>query len=56
MYRDSEMVIWFSGGVALSRFVRPVLWTAAPVLLVVALSMLVVWPWVNQQSTELRER
>jgi lipopolysaccharide export system permease protein len=56
MYRDSEMVIWFASGVGLSRFVRPVLWTAAPVLLVVAIAMLVVWPWVNRQSTELRDR
>ncbi len=56
MYRDSEMVIWFSSGVGLSRFVRPVLWTSLPVLLVVAAAMLVIWPWVNRQSTELRDR
>ena len=30
MYRDSEMVIWFSSGVGLGRFVRPVLRTAWP--------------------------
>ena len=34
MYRDSEMVIWFASGVGLSRFVRPVLRTTWPVLLV----------------------
>lgn len=56
MYRDSEMVIWFASGVGLSRFVRPVLWMALPVVLVVATAMLVVWPWVNQQSAELRDR
>jgi lipopolysaccharide export system permease protein len=56
MYRDSEMVIWFASGVGLSRFVRPVLWTAMPVLLVVVVAMLVVWPWVNRQSYELRDR
>ena len=56
MYRDSEMVIWFATGIGLSRFVKPVLWTAAPVLLVVALAMLLVWPWVNAQSTQLRDR
>jgi lipopolysaccharide export system permease protein len=56
MYRDSEMAIWFASGLSLSRFVRPVLWTAAPVLLVIALLMLIVWPWVNRQSVELRER
>ena len=56
MYRDSEMVVWFSSGVSLRRFVPPVLRMAWPVLLVVTLLALFVWPWVNQKSTELRER
>lgn len=56
MYRDSEMAIWFASGVGLSRFVRPVLRVSWPVLLVVALLVLFVWPWVNQRSNEMRER
>jgi lipopolysaccharide export system permease protein len=56
MYRDSEMVIWFSSGVGLSRFVRPVLRTSWPVLLVVALLTLVVWPWGNANNIDLRDR
>ena len=56
MYRDSEMVIWFTGGVGLSRFVRPVLRTAWPVLLVAAVLLLVVWPWGNRNSYDLRDR
>jgi lipopolysaccharide export system permease protein len=56
MYRDSEMTIWFSSGLSLSRFVRPVLRMAWPVLLVVAALALVVWPWVNQRSVELKDR
>jgi len=56
MYRDSEMAIWFSSGVGLTRFVRPVLRTSAPILLVVALLLLLVWPWGNLNSLELRER
>ena len=31
MYRDSEMAIWFSAGVGLDRFIRPVLRMAWPV-------------------------
>jgi lipopolysaccharide export system permease protein len=50
------MSIWFASGVGLSRFVRPVLRTGWPVLLVVALLVLVVWPWGNQNTQELRER
>jgi lipopolysaccharide export system permease protein len=56
MYRDSEMAIWFTSGVGLTRFVRPVVRMSWPVLLVVALLALFVWPWVNQRSVELKER
>jgi lipopolysaccharide export system permease protein len=56
MYRDSEMTIWFASGVGLTRFVRPVLRTAWPVLLVIALMALFVWPWVNLRSVEMRDR
>ncbi len=56
MYRDSEMAIWFASGVGLTRFVRPVLRTSWPVLLVVAVLLLFVWPWGNRSSLELRDR
>ncbi|WP_280150380.1 LPS export ABC transporter permease LptF [Piscinibacter sp. XHJ-5] len=56
MYRESEMAIWFASGVGLTRFVRPVLRTSLPVLVVVGLLALFVWPWVNQRSVELRDR
>jgi lipopolysaccharide export system permease protein len=56
MYRDSEMAIWFASGVGLARFVRPVLRMSWPVLIVVALLLLFVWPWGNRSSQELRER
>lgn len=56
MYRDSEMSIWFSSGIGLMRFVRPVLRMSWPVLLLVALLSLIVWPWVNQRNVELKER
>jgi lipopolysaccharide export system permease protein len=56
MYRESEMSIWFASGIGLPRFVPPVLRMAWPVLVLVALMALFVWPWVNQQSTQLKER
>ncbi|HKX40719.1 MAG TPA: LPS export ABC transporter permease LptF [Burkholderiaceae bacterium] len=56
MYRDSEMSIWFASGVGLTRFVRPILRTSWPVLLVIGLLALFVWPWQNQKSVELKER
>jgi lipopolysaccharide export system permease protein len=48
--------IWFASGVGLSRFVRPVLRTSWPVLLVVAALLLFVWPWGNRNSLDLRDR
>jgi lipopolysaccharide export system permease protein len=56
MYRDSEMTIWFASGVALSRFVRPLLRTSWPVLAVVLLMAMFVWPWVIQRGVELKDR
>ena len=56
MYRDSEMVIWFTSGVGLARIVRPVLRMAWPVLAVVGVLLLFVWPWANRSGTELRQR
>ncbi|HMC16746.1 MAG TPA: LPS export ABC transporter permease LptF [Albitalea sp.] len=56
MYRDSEMAIWFASGIGISRFVRPVLRTSWPVLMVVALLALVVGPWVNQKRVDLQDR
>jgi len=56
MYRDSEMVIWFASGVGLFRFIGPVLRLAAPLLLLVALLSLFVWPWGNRQIAELKSR
>lgn len=56
MYRDSEMAIWFTAGVGLQRFIRPVLRMGWPVLLVVAVLVLGVWPWGNRQMTELKTR
>jgi lipopolysaccharide export system permease protein len=56
MYRDSEMAIWFTSGVGLARFAKPVLNMSWPVLLVVAALTLFVWPWGNRNGVELRER
>jgi len=56
MWRDSEMVIWFSAGRGLSTLVRPLFAFAWPVLVVTALLALVGWPWANEQARELRDR
>lgn len=56
MYRDSEMIIWLASGRSLGGFLAPVLRFAWPILLVITLMTLFVWPWANQQTDELRGR
>ena len=56
MYRESEMAIWFSSGVGLARFIRPVVATSWPVVVLVGILMLFVWPWSYGQYNDLRQR
>ena len=56
MYRDSEMVIWFAAGRGLFSFLAPLFRFAWPVLAVIALLALVIWPWANQQTQDMKER
>jgi len=56
MYKDSEMVVWFSSGRGLIGFLGPLFRFAWPVLLVVALASFFVWPWSNEQTREMRQR
>jgi len=56
MYRDSEMVVWFSSGISLAQTTRPVLASGLPALVAVTLLMTLAWPWVNRQTQEVRER
>jgi lipopolysaccharide export system permease protein len=53
-YRDSEMVVWFSSGVGLTRWVRPVLSFALPLVFVIGLLSLVLSPWAVSRSEDLR--
>lgn len=56
LYRDSEMVIWFTSGQGLSGFLGPLYRFAWPVLVVIGVLALGVWPWSNQQTQELKDR
>jgi lipopolysaccharide export system permease protein len=55
-WRDSEMVIWFSSGLSLAAWLRPVLMFAAPLVLVIALLSLVIAPWSAQMAEQYRSR
>lgn len=53
-YRDSEMVVWFTSGMGLTQWVRPVLAFALPLVITIALLSLVLTPWAAKNSEEFR--
>jgi lipopolysaccharide export system permease protein len=55
-WRDSEMVIWFSAGLSLTAWMRPVLIFAAPLVFVIALLSLVISPWSAQMAEQYRSK
>ena len=56
MYLESEMVIWQVSGKGLSSLLKPIFRFAWPLLLAVAVLVLLVWPWSNQQISDVKER
>jgi len=53
-YRDSEMVVWFSAGMSLLAWVRPVLMFAVPLVLTIGLLSVFLSPWSMQLAEEYR--
>lgn len=55
-YRDSEMVVWFSAGVGLTRWISAVMTFALPVVGLIALLSLVLSPWALQKADTLKNK
>jgi len=55
-YRESEMVIWFSSGLSLLGWIRPVLLFAAPLAVLVAALSLFLSPWAVGKAEEYRHQ
>lgn len=55
-YRDSEMVVWFSCGLGLTRWIRPVLTFSLPLVLTIALLSLLLSPWAVQKAEDFRRQ
>lgn len=56
IYLESEMVVWLSSGRALTSFLKPVTSFSWPLIAIVSVLVLVIWPWSNAEISELRER
>jgi lipopolysaccharide export system permease protein len=55
-YRDSEMVVWFSAGIGLTQWIRPVMAYSSIVVAVIALMSLVLSPWALTKAGEFQSR
>ena len=55
-YSDSEMVVWFCTGSGLTRWIRPVMWFAMPVVGVIALLSLVLSPWAMSKVDDIKHK
>lgn len=55
-YRDSEMVVWFSCGQGLTRWISPVLSFSAPLVLTIGLLSLILSPWAVEKAEEFRRQ
>ena len=51
-FRDSEMTVWFTSGLSIAAWVKPVIRFALPIALVCAVLSLAVSPWSQAQSRE----
>jgi lipopolysaccharide export system permease protein len=53
-HRDSEMVVWFSSGLGISNWIKPILNFAIPVVVVVTILSFFVMPWATQKGEDYR--
>lgn len=53
-HRDSEMVVWFSAGLSIMQWIRPILAFALPVIAVITLLSILVMPWAIQKGESYR--
>lgn len=55
-YSQSEMVVWFSSGQALTKWISPVLWVTLPGVLLIATLSIYLSPWAYGQIEEYKQR
>ncbi len=55
-HRDSEMVVWFSSGLGIAGWVKPVLSFSLPVIVVIAFLSLFVTPWATHKGADFKNQ
>jgi lipopolysaccharide export system permease protein len=54
-HQDSEMVIWFTSGVGITKWIRPIIAFAAPVIIIIGLLSFFVMPWATQKVEDYKD-
>lgn len=55
-YRDSEMAIWFSAGLPLTAWIRPVVTFSLPLVLAIGALSMFLSPWALTKSAEIKQK
>ena len=55
-YRENEMIVWFTSGISLITWLKPVLRVALPICALIALLTIQVSPWAYAEIEENRQR
>ncbi len=53
-YRDSEMVIWFSSGLSITHWIRPILAFSLPIVFIILVLSLFITPWAVNKVEQFR--
>lgn len=53
-HRDSEMVIWFTSGLGITKWINPIIIFAIPVIIMIAILSFFVMPWATQKVEDYR--
>ena len=53
-YKDSEMIVWLSSGLSLSKLVKPIIYFSIPTILLIGFLSFLVSPWAVQKVEEYK--
>jgi len=53
-YRDSEMIVWFSSGLSITSWIKPILIFSIPIVILISFLSLFVTPWATNKVEDFR--
>ena len=53
-YRDSEMIVWFSSGLGIISWIRPIMSFAIPIVVLISILSIFVMPWATSKGEDYK--